>query len=68
MSTHPKIGRPKVVIEPRDPANPKGMYIAWCDHCTWRVGPTAKSWLQDVEARAHRAAHREGKIPVTVAP
>lgn len=64
---HPKIGRPRVVIEPRDPADPKGMYVARCEHCPWTAGPTAKTELQQYAARLHRAQHRDGDIPVAVA-
>lgn len=50
--------RPRIAVEPVDPANPKAGYTARCEDCGWTCGPTAKSWLTGTEMPAHRRAHR----------
>lgn len=64
MADLEKIARPRVVVEPLDPANRHGMWRARCTHCPWVVGPSAKTWLEGTEARMHRDAHREGRAVV----
>ncbi|MBN0039358.1 hypothetical protein JN535_04110 [Cellulosimicrobium cellulans] len=59
-----RIGRPRVVVEPLDPNDRRGLWFARCEHCPWVCGPTAKSWLDEHEARLHRARHRGAEVPV----
>ncbi|MFH6687442.1 hypothetical protein QVL82_01185 [Cellulosimicrobium funkei] len=60
---HPRIGRPRVVVEPIDPENRKGLWRVRCEHCPWVSGQSAKTWLEEHEARLHRARHRGAEVP-----
>ncbi|NMF29623.1 hypothetical protein [Cellulosimicrobium aquatile] len=64
MAEHEVIKRPRVVVEPVDPENRKGLWRVRCAHCPWVSGRSAKSWLEEAEARPHRAKHRAGEAPV----
>jgi len=59
-----RIGRPRVVVEPLDPADRRGLWFARCEHCPWVSGRSAKSWIEEHEARLHRARHRGAEVPV----
>ncbi|WP_454728808.1 hypothetical protein [Cellulosimicrobium protaetiae] len=58
------IKRPRVVVEKVEREHRHVMWIARCEHCPWVVGPSGKSYLEESEARPHRAKHRAGTAPV----
>ncbi|PTU56702.1 hypothetical protein DBB34_07900 [Sphaerisporangium cinnabarinum] len=64
MAEHEVIKRPRVVVEKVEREHRHVMWIARCEHCPWVVGPSGKSYLEESEARPHRAKHREGRTPV----
>ncbi|MDF2805442.1 MAG: hypothetical protein K0S43_388 [Cellulosimicrobium sp.] len=57
------IKRPRVVVEKVERGHRHVMWIARCEHCPWGVGPSGKSYLEESEARPHRAKHRAGEAP-----